>query len=69
MNFGEQVRRVRLKLHLSQTDFGKLLGVSFTTVSRWENGRTDPSYKAMRSFEAFCKEKAIVLPEGNLNRY
>ncbi|MBQ2717958.1 MAG: helix-turn-helix transcriptional regulator, partial [Clostridia bacterium] len=46
MAFGEQIKRVRLQLHLSQTEFGEKLGVSFTTVNRWENNKTEPSYKA-----------------------
>ena len=63
MNFGEQVKSVRKKLHLSQTDFGNLLGVNFTTVNRWENGKSEPSYKAIRAFEALCKEKCLTIPE------
>ena len=63
MSFGEQVKYVRKKLHLSQTDFGNLLGVNFTTVNRCENGKSEPSYKAMRAFEALCKERAIEIPE------
>ena len=64
MNFGDQVKYVRKKLHLSQTDFGYLIGVNFTTVNRWENGKTEPSYKAIRAFEALCKEKDILLPNS-----
>lgn len=63
MDFGKQVKYVRLKLHLNQTEFGNLLGVNFTTVNRWENGKTDPSFKALRAFEALCKEKNIKLPD------
>ena len=64
MNFGKQVKYVRLQLHLSQTDFGNLLGVNFTTVNRWENGKTDPSFRALRSFEKLCKDRNIKLPKG-----
>ena len=63
MDFGDQVKYVRKKLHLSQTELGKLLSVNFTTVNRWENGRTEPSYKAIRAFEALCKNEGISLPE------
>lgn len=63
MTFGEQVKYVRLKLHLSQSDFGNLLSVNFTTVNRWENGKTEPSYKAIRAFETLCKERNMTLPE------
>ena len=63
MNFSEQVKYVRNKLHLSQTDLGNLLGVNFTTVNRWENGKSEPSYKAIRAFESLCKENKIIIPE------
>ena len=63
MDFGKQVKYVRLQLHLSQTDFGNLLGVNFTTINRWENGKTDPSFKALRAFERVCKENNIELPK------
>lgn len=61
MAFSEQIKRVRLQLHLSQTEFGEKLGVSFTTVNRWENNKSEPSYKAIRAFEQLCKENGIQL--------
>ena len=61
MEFSEQIKYVRLKLHMSQTEFGQLLGVSFTTVNRWENGKTTPNYRALRTFEQLCKDKNIPL--------
>ena len=60
MNFADQVKYVRIKLHLSQVDFAKLMGVNFTTVNRWENGKTEPSYKALPNFEIICKEHQIT---------
>lgn len=34
--------QIRQKTGLSQEDLGRLLGVSFTTINRWENGRQAP---------------------------
>jgi len=34
----EEFRALRKHLNLSQERFARLLGVSFSTVSRWENG-------------------------------
>lgn len=59
MDFGQQVKTVRLKLHMSQAEFAECLGVSFTTVNRWENGKTTPNYRALRCFEQFCKDNNI----------
>ena len=61
MEFSEQIKYVRLKLHMSQTEFAQLLGVSFTSVNRWENGKTTPNYRALRTFEQLCKDKNISL--------
>ncbi len=61
MEFSQQIKIVRLKLHMSQTEFGKLLGVSFSTVNRWENERSSPNYKALRNFEKLCKDNKIKL--------
>ena len=44
---------------MSQTEFAQLLGVSFTTINRWENGKTSPNYRALRAFEKLCKENNI----------
>ena len=60
MEFGQQIKTVRLKLHMSQTEFAQLLGVSFTTINRWENGKTSPNYRALRAFEKLCKENNIL---------
>ncbi len=37
------IRRVRKKLHLSQSAFSSLMGVSLRTLQEWEQGRRHPS--------------------------
>jgi putative transcriptional regulator len=44
----EQIKEIRKKLNLSQEEFAKKLGVSFTSVNRWENGQTNPSKLARK---------------------
>ncbi len=39
---GQHARFLRVMLDLSQTDFGKLLGVDRATVIRWEKAREKP---------------------------
>ena len=36
------VKSIRLALGLSQEDFAKEVGVVFSTVNRWERGRSTP---------------------------
>jgi DNA-binding transcriptional regulator YiaG len=50
----ELVKEVRRQLALSQEDLARELGVSFATVNRWENGKSQPSKLARAQFESFC---------------
>ena len=61
MGIGQKIKAVRLKLHMSKTEFAQLFGVSFATVNRWENGKTTPNYRAQRMFDELCREKNIII--------
>lgn len=39
----EQIRGLRKSMNLTQQQFADLLGVSFVTLNRWENGQSRPS--------------------------
>jgi len=39
----QEIRALREHLHLTQEVFARILGVSFATVNRWENGKTEPT--------------------------
>ncbi|MFI5353199.1 MAG: helicase-related protein [Candidatus Binatales bacterium] len=43
LSFDERIKRLRGRLALTQTQLAELLGVSFATVNRWENGQSRPS--------------------------
>ena len=45
------VRALRDTLGMTQEEFAWEVGVSFTTVSRWETGRGTPSRLARRQLE------------------
>lgn len=59
MSFSNDIKLVRQKSLLSQEDFAKAIGVSFTTVNRWESGKSMPSYKTMRLINDYCKANNI----------
>ncbi len=63
MSFADKVKAVRKQLKLSQEKLAAKLGVSFSTVNRWEKGHSFPSYMAQTQFEALCKENGIDLAE------
>jgi len=55
--FASHVKSLREQLHISQEDLAKELGVSFATVNRWENNRTQPSKLAKKQLEQFIIQK------------
>lgn len=59
MNFSRDIKNIRQKSLLSQEAFAQALGVSFTTVNRWESGKSKPSYKTMKIIDYYCKEHNI----------
>lgn len=59
MDIGTAIKEIRIKSLLSQADFAKELGVSFSTVNRWENGKAVPGYKALKKIKDFCEKNII----------
>ncbi len=59
MSFSASIKKIRLDAFMSQQDFAKALGVSYSTVNRWENGKGLPTFKAMKAIDSFCKERGI----------
>jgi DNA-binding transcriptional regulator YiaG len=58
-----QLKSIRKELRLSQEELAQKLGVSFTTVNRWENGQTKPSKLARQQIDRLIKE-SDKLPEA-----
>jgi transcriptional regulator with XRE-family HTH domain len=48
---GGLIREFRLLTGLTQEQFGAYLGVTYATINRWENGRSQPSPMAMDKIE------------------
>ena len=47
-DYARRVRRARGARNLTQTQFAELIGVSFATVNRWENGQSRPNNLSWR---------------------
>jgi len=62
-NFANTVKEVRRQLALSQEGLAQELGVSFTTINRWENGKTVPFKLARTQFDTFCTK---MIKQGKL---
>ena len=50
-NLAKKIRELRFKLELTQEQFAVKVGVTFSTVNRWERGKSKPSPLAMRQIE------------------
>lgn len=59
MAFSEEIKQIRQEFLLSQEAFAKELGVSFATVNRWETGKTQPTYKALRTIKKYCEKNNV----------
>ncbi len=59
MSFSDDIKTIRKKCFLSQEAFAKELGIAFSTVNRWENGKAKPNYKTMKLIDDFCKKQGI----------
>ncbi len=60
MDFPKEIRRIRQRSFLTQQEFAKVIGVAFSTVNRWEAGRSKPNLKAMKSINTFCVDNNIL---------
>ena len=56
MDYSNLIKELRNKMLLTQTEFADLLGVSFGSVNRWENGKYEPTIKAKRKLKVLCLE-------------
>ena len=54
MGFPKEIKRIRQRSFLTQQEFANVIGVSFSTVNRWESGRSKPNLKAMKNINTFC---------------
>lgn len=63
MSFSEVVKAIRQECYLSQQAFADELGVSFSTVNRWEKAKAVPNYQTMKRLVAYCKALNIDCKE------
>ena len=65
MTFADAILTLRSERRLTQTQLAKELGVSYTSVNRWENGRSLPTkmmllvirrYSEAHHLKFYCEE-------------
>lgn len=60
MEFSDKVKFVRMKLELSQKALAEELGVTYATISRWENDNRTPQMATLGKFYNFCERRGIA---------
>jgi len=70
MKLPEILKEIRRRTGDTQQSLAAALNVSFSTINRWETGRTEPALLAMESLRTYCRRKGIDYAEfeGNTIR-
>ena len=66
MTFSEKVLELRGRIQITQRQLAELLGVSFTTVNRWEKGHYEATILVRRRFDDLCKKHGIIFDENGV---
>lgn len=61
IDYPATIIKLRAILNLSQAALAELLGVSFTSVNRWENGKYEPTKLVKKKIELLCRENNIQM--------
>lgn len=60
MDYPRMIKKYREKNFISQTDLANILGASFVTVNRWENGHFEPTLKCKRELNKLFKKAKMM---------
>jgi DNA-binding transcriptional regulator YiaG len=55
------IKNIREKVLLTQSEFAKELNVAFSTIQSWEQGKATPSFRMKRRIIEFCKNNDIEI--------
>ena len=55
------ILEIRNQLKVSQEDLAKMIGISYATVNRWENGHSTPNKAAQLRLYDICRERGVDL--------
>lgn len=56
---GTLIYELRQLTKLTQVQLAKVLGVSYETINRWENGHIQPSPLALKQIQSFVNELSM----------
>ena len=67
MTLSQKIRYIRAERLLSQQQFADAVGVSCSTVSRWERENRKPQARAIGKFIIWCKNNGVDLSDVEEN--
>ena len=59
MTWSEGIKKLRKKLLITQKELADMLGISFASVNRYENGVFEPTMKVKRMLKKLFDENGI----------
>ena len=66
MGLSDEIILIRKKGFCTQVEFAERIGVSFSTVNRWETGKMSPNVSTMKRLKAYCDASNIEF--GNVEK-
>ena len=63
MCWAKNIKKLRDKMLVTQTELSTILGVSYVSINRWENGVHNPTMKAKRKLMELFKKHKIKVEE------
>ena len=63
MKYSVAIKALRKRILVTQSELADILGVSFASVNRWENGEHEPTMKIKRKLAVLFKEQNISVEE------
>lgn len=65
IDYPATILRLRATLNLSQIALAKLLGVSYTSINRWENGKYEPTRMVKERIKIVCENNNVKMKESS----
>ena len=59
MQLSDAIWTIRQKSFMTQECFGQQLGVTASTINRWEHGKAKPNLTARKNLKAFCENNTL----------
>lgn len=60
INFKSLIKEYRENKFLTQQELGEIIGVTFVTVNRWENGVFEPSLKQKKKLYQLFVQAGLI---------